>query len=146
MGVGRTLRLTPVGGMIFRSRNHMKLLATFFFTILVSSPLTAQQSQSCKSNPYLVGQCFKLHGRASVVNGPGLIIWRIGTGRILGVQGEEENIPDTLSEALHKGGDVYRTDVFGDFEVCPLTKSKPGEMQWVCVESASHLVIRENTH
>jgi hypothetical protein len=114
--------------------------------MLIATSLSAQPSQSCKSNPDLVGQYFKVHGRARVVNGPGLIIWHIGTSRILGVEGEEENIPDNLSKALHKGSDVYGTDVFGDFEVCPLTKSKPGEMQWVCVESASRLVIRENTH
>ncbi len=74
------------------------------------------------------------------------VIWHIGTDRILGVGDEDEIIPDGLSKALSKPGDVYGRDVFGDFEVCPLTKSKAGEMQVVCVASASHLVVRENTH
>jgi hypothetical protein len=30
--------------------------------------------------------------------------------------------------------------VFGDYEVCPLAKDRPGWMRDVCVESASHLV------
>ena len=32
--------------------------------------------------------------------------------------------------------------VFGDFEVCPFTEEKPGEMQMVCVQNASHLKLQ----
>jgi len=35
-------------------------------------------------------------------------------------------------------------DVYGNFEVCPFTESKPNEMQMVCVESAIHLVAKKN--
>ena len=34
-------------------------------------------------------------------------------------------------------------DVFGDYEVCPISKEKTGEMQMVCVESVSRLVIKD---
>jgi hypothetical protein len=97
-------------------------------------------------NRRVVGECFKIHGRVRVVNGAGTVIWRIGTDRKLWVE-DEELIPENLAGAMYKNkGDVYGRDVFGDFEVCPFTKSKEGEMQIVCVESATHLVVRENTH
>jgi hypothetical protein len=74
-----------------------------------------------------------------------MVIWRIGTDRLFEVE-DEEDIPHSLNRAVSKPGDAYGRDIFGDFEVCPLTKSKGGEMQMVCVESADHLVVRENTH
>jgi hypothetical protein len=99
-----------------------------------------------ESNPKVVDQCFKIHGRVRVVNGAGTVIWRIGTDRLLDVE-DEELIPDNLGHAIYKKpGDVYGRDVFGDFEVCPFTKSTEGEMQKVCVESANHLVVKDNTH
>jgi TonB family protein len=33
-------------------------------------------------------------------------------------------------------------ELFGDFEICPFTPVRKGEMQMVCVESASHLIRR----
>jgi hypothetical protein len=33
---------------------------------------------------------------------------------------------------------------YGDFVVCPFTPDKPDHMQMVCVESVSHLVVRQN--
>lgn len=124
----------------------MKVFPLALLAVLFTMSLHGQQVPSCKGNAHLVGQCFKVHGRVRIVNGAGMVIWRIGTDRILEVEDEEIIIPDGLSKAVSKPGDVYGRDIFGDFEVCPLTKSKPGEMQMVCVESASHLVIRENTH
>jgi hypothetical protein len=79
----------------------------------------------------------------SVGNGIGMTIWHVGTDRVLAVGDVDIIIPDNLSDAVFKNGDIYSRDVFGDFEVCPFTKSKEGQMQWVCVESASHLVVRE---
>jgi hypothetical protein len=34
--------------------------------------------------------------------------------------------------------------IYGDFEVCPFTSERKGAMQFVCIESASHLVARRN--
>jgi hypothetical protein len=112
--------------------------------ILTTTPFFGQQAKSCKNNPQVVDQCFNIHGRVRVVNGAGTVIWRIGTDRLLEVE-DEELVPANFSKAMYGNGDVYGRDVFGDFEVCPFTKSKPGEMQMVCVESASRLVVRDNT-
>jgi hypothetical protein len=142
--------LSKTGGVHrAESLDQVKVMKAFSLTllaVLLTTYLHGQQGRSCKGNPDLVGQCFTVHGRVRIVNGAGMVIWRIGTDRILRAEDEEIIIPDSLSKALSKPGDVYGRDIFGDFEVCPLTKSKPGEMQTVCVASASHLVIRENTH
>jgi hypothetical protein len=113
--------------------------------IILITPICAQQTKSCKESPEVVGKCFQIHGRVRVVNGAGTVIWRIGTDRLLEVE-DEELVPANFSKAMYGLGDVYGRDVFGDFEVCPFTKSKSGEMQMVCVESASRLVVRDNTH
>jgi hypothetical protein len=95
---------------------------------------------SCKRDPDIVGACFTVHGRLSYWNGaPSLRISRIGTRRILGVHTETapENVPKLWGE------DVFATDIYGDFNVCPFTKEKPGHMQMVCIESASHLIAKQ---
>ena len=131
--------------MYLKDTGAMKIVYISVFAALLAAPLQSQQGRRCQGNPDVVGQCFKLHGRVRIVNGAGMVIWRIGTDRMLEVE-DEENVPRSLSKAMSKPGDAYGRDVFGDFEVCPLAKSKPGEMQMVCVKSAVHLVVRENTH
>ena len=123
----------------------MEIRFLALLAILTTTPLFAQQTKSCKDSPRVIGQCFQIHGRVRVVNGAGTVIWRIGTDRLLEVE-DEELVPANFSKAVYGPGDVYGRDVFGDFEVCPFSKSKPGEMQMVCVESASRLVVRDNTH
>lgn len=120
----------------------MKIFYLAVFASLLAAPLQSQQDRLCKGNPDLVDQCFKVHGRVRIVNGTGMVIWRIGTDRLLGVE-DEETIPHNLSKALFKYDAKWGSDVYGDFEVCPFTKRKPEEMQMVCVESASRLVVRK---
>ena len=62
-------------------------------------------------------------------------IWRIGTKPILGMTRE---LPASLSRWMEEEDDV----IYADFLVCPLTRQVPGEMQFVCVESARHMVHR----
>ncbi len=62
---------------------------------------------------------------------------------MLGVPyGDEDGDPEIVSlpDVLEKT-DILNQAVFADFVVCPLTKEKPGAMQMVCVESATHLVL-----
>lgn len=94
--------------------------------------------QACKSDPDIVGECFTVHGRLSAWNGtPTMRIWRIGTKRILGVH--DDIMPESLT--FQVGWDV---DAYGDFQVCPFTKKRPGEMQMVCIEQAKHLLIKKD--
>jgi hypothetical protein len=119
----------------------MKSWTVLVALITLAIPSIAQRGRACKSNPELVGPCFQLHGRVFYSNGtPSLRIWRVGTDRILGVlPPENEIIPGNLSQAL-RGWD---REVFADLEVCPFTKQAAGAMQMVCVEAASHIVVRK---
>ena len=94
----------------------------------------------CKSNPQLVAACFTVHGRLSAYNGtPSLRIWPIDTHRLLGILKDEDPlaIPESIRNTVGFGKDIY-----GDFLVCPFTKSKPGQMQFVCVEAVSNVQVQ----
>ena len=59
--------------------------------MLGQQPRANKAADHCKNNAYLVGQCFRLHGRAFFSNGtPSLRIWHVGTKRILGVSAHPE--------------------------------------------------------
>jgi hypothetical protein len=97
----------------------------------------AEQVQACKTDPDIIGECFTVHGRLSAWNGsPTMRIWRVGTNRILGDH-YDWPLPEDLAE--HMNWDV---EAWGDFEVCPFRKERPGVMQMVCVEAASHVSYR----
>ena len=122
--------------------------------VVLSAAVTLGQQQSrsdenqrlCEGNSELVGQCFQIRGRAFASNGtPDLRIWRIGTKRILGVTAsataDDEEDPIAPRNLLGALGATEHF-VFGDFEVCPFTTEREGEMQIVCVERADNLVIK----
>jgi hypothetical protein len=120
-------------------------------SVLVAPGATSQpvpKLKPCKGNPSLVGACYTVHGRFRFHDGaPSSRVWIVGTHRMLGVdettnvekdRAEVPWIPANLESRVGPG-----IDVFGDYEVCPLSKEKAGEMQFVCVESAAHLVIKD---
>ena len=120
----------------------MSCLAIVLVLLLAGAP--AQDAGepgtvTCKNDPQVVGECFPVHGRLSFWNGtPSLRLWNIRTNRILGVR--TETAPENVMSLW--GPDRFEKDIFGDFEVCPFTKEKPGHMQMVCIESASHLTAK----
>ena len=68
---------------------------------------------------------------------PGMRIWRVGTKRIFGVlPAEDEIVPEPLKKYVGLMPNLY-----GDLLACPFTAPRPGEMQMVCIEAASHLVV-----
>lgn len=107
----------------------------FWLSAWLLLPLGAAE-QPCKANPGLAGSCFVARGRMRAYNGnPTFRIWKIGTGRLLGVTGVHPGEEPILPAGLACGFDC---DVFADFEVCPFTRERPGVMQRVCVESAAN--------
>ena len=113
--------------------------------VAFGSNLMASQGQidpkaGCRRNPGVVDRCRTVHGRLFVSNGtPSMRMWPVGTQRILGVlPSEEELVPDVVKRHAN-----FETRLYGDFEVCPFTREKAGEMQFVCVESASNLVAEQ---
>jgi hypothetical protein len=120
-------------------------LSLLFVPLVVLSAGASTLGSQCKGNRELVDACFKVHGRAYFSNGtPSLRIWQAGTRDVLGVtrhaladDADAPIAPGSLINAL----DGFEHFVYGDFEVCPFTKKKRGEMQMVCMESATKLVV-----
>lgn len=115
-------------------------------SILAQSP-AEHVTGSCRARSDLVGKCFIVRARLSVYNGtPSIRLWRIGSKRLLGVLDPEDvsgepgqsTIPATI-----KGKLDWDKEIFGDFLVCPLSRSVPGRMQTVCVESGKNLIVRK---
>ncbi len=110
--------------------------------LLLASLSPAESEQPCKGNPYQVAPCFTARGRLTIyVGSPSARIWRIGTKRILGVSERYSHIrrmPKPLEERLNPGVAIY-----GDFEVCPFAQERPGQMQFVCIESASNVAVKK---
>jgi hypothetical protein len=50
--------------------------------------------------------------------------------------------PIAPSNLSFKHGDE---DIYGDFEVCPFTPERKGVMWFVCIESASKLVVKRSS-
>ncbi len=101
----------------------------------------------CKDNPKIVGACYSVHGRLS--RGADTVIlrlWPAGTKRMLGVTGgptlDDADAPIWPQSLKFTSGDE---DIYGDFEVCPFTPERKGAMQFVCIESASHVVIKRQS-
>jgi hypothetical protein len=127
------------------------MVRRFIFTLLLlassntpaQSPLPEGKERPCHQHPQLVGSCFRVRGLLSVYNGsPALRIWKVGTRRVLGISDQRfakagyKNVPDHVKSKLEKNAAL-----FGNFLVCPFTYPKPREMQLVCIDSATHLVV-----
>jgi hypothetical protein len=134
-------RNTTIEAVMVRAALASTLVAA---TSLFASASHAERGTPCAQSHAIVGQCFVVHGRMFFPNGnPPVRISRLGTKRILGVLDGAKNdasddvLPADLRSRLGPEWDKY--DVFGDFEVCPLTQERPGHMQFVCLKRAQHV-------
>jgi hypothetical protein len=139
------------GGFLVRQsgRKGFRTSAVFIIAtaaVLASPVFAAGGPGACAASPKLVDACFTVHGRLSLWNGaPAFRIWPIGTKRMLGVNGAD-NDPDAASpipDAVARLRATDMTQVYGDYRVCPFSVSKPGHMQFVCIDRASNLSARE---
>src|SRR5215471_15166179 len=122
------------------------LLLSIALSVAAKPPVP--QARSCRARSDLVGKCFKVHGRLSVYNGtPSIRLWPVGSRRLLGVIDPKDVsnapgpsiLPKSIGEKLD-----WDKNVFGDFLVCPLTRSQPGKMQTICIESGKNLKIEKH--
>jgi hypothetical protein len=67
------------------------------------------------------------------------MIWLLGTKRIVAVSDTE--IPSTLGKYLDMTSPDH-SDIYGDFEICPLGPDRPGHMRPACVTSGVKLVVQ----
>jgi len=92
----------------------------------------------CRARTDIVAPCFEVRGRLSFWNGaPSARIWPVGSKRMLGVHA------DVLPPALAAKKDGFDTELWALFTVCPLTRSQPQHMQFVCIESWRNLSVRQ---
>jgi hypothetical protein len=124
-----------------REETPVRLRRIFFGTIALIVLVGPTARAACRTHPDLVGPCFHVRGRAALYNGnPTVRIWKVGTRRLLGVSDRRCQAPDCepLPAAL-RALLSWDHPVFGDFELCPFTRARPGVMQFVCVAAASHM-------
>jgi hypothetical protein len=127
-------------------------IATSSLLLLVALAANAHAGNgtytACHDNPTLVGNCFSVHGRLTTKNGgPAMPLWVTGTHRLLGVMecwrdlNHCSALPDNVAFAKdYPPGELL---TYGDFVVCPFTRSHPGWMQFVCIDKASRLVVEQ---
>jgi hypothetical protein len=100
----------------------------------------------CAARPDVVGPCFDLRGRLSFWNGaPSARIWPMGTKRLLGVHADV--LPPALDAAMARFDPQQRFDIeaWARFTVCPLSRSRIGHMQFVCIEAWRNLSFRRRS-
>jgi hypothetical protein len=125
----------------------VKAWAAPLLALLLADIAEAAQTPPCRSHPDLVGRCRTAHDRFMFTNGtPGKRIWVVGTHRMLGISeapghGSEgiESLPVNMQAVI---GRSWRIWVYGDFEICPFARQRPGEMQMVCVARARRLYVQ----
>jgi hypothetical protein len=79
-------------------------------------------------------------------------MWKIGTKRLLGIysgpsvyhgrlssDNEHPEFPANVEKIWNPR--TFLTNLYGDFEVCPLAPEHAGAMRPVCVESAKNLFV-----
>lgn len=124
------------------------LVAIAAITTLLAA--AAPGKTPCEASPKIVGKCFRVHGRLNIWQGnPTFRIWRVGTHRIFGVNtaGNDDDesadvLPAEVRSAMPIGPDAELNNVYGDYLVCPFSRSRPGWMQYVCIAKASHVVAK----
>jgi hypothetical protein len=84
--------------------------------------------------------CFTHHGRLSSQNGIALMLWLIGTRRIVALENDVEKVPHLIRPYLEMTSPRH-SYIYGDFVVCPVEHDVPGHMRRVCVAGAERLVI-----
>ncbi|MFH0796018.1 MAG: hypothetical protein V2A65_03060 [Candidatus Omnitrophota bacterium] len=115
----------------------MRILLTCLFLFVTLT--VADDTCTCGGEYQVIGPPFKVHGRLSMWNGnPSMRIWIIGTKRMLGIR-EGTQLPENLEKLLIG----FDTEVYGDFTVCHLAPYAEGDMQIVCVQAASNLIVKK---
>ncbi len=74
---------------------------------------------------------------------PSARIGPVGSKRLFGVS--QDVLPPGLVATLDRfdANNRFDTEVWASFTVCLFTRSAPGHMQFVCIESWRHVAIRE---
>ncbi len=127
---------------------NLSFILLLIFVVAVTSVARADEKSPCDKNPSpIVEKCFKIRGRLSFFNGtPSFRIWVIGTHHRLHVTDwwsrNEEELPSNVRELLPPRDHIYETEIYGNYEVCPLDKERKGWALPICIKSASNLYAK----
>ena len=124
-------------------RNSTAIMKRLCAMLLLVFPAFGAQPK-CKGNPKVVDACYTVHGRLNLgADTVRVRLWSVGTKRMLGIAGGP--LINDAEDPIYPASLKFTSDteaIYGDFEVCPFTHEKPGAMQLVCIESASHVVVK----
>jgi hypothetical protein len=109
------------------------------FWLATSTAAAGQISWKCQAQP--VETCAKRHGRLSSQNGVALKIWLTGTTRMVGLENDFEDLPQLVQKYLDMTS-ANHSNIFGDFDICPLEPDTPGHLRRACVVGAEKLVVQ----
>ena len=117
------------------------MFAMFMLFIVVG--VSAHQDRAAQCASVSGGAAtITVHGRLYGANGggSGFRIWIVGTRRIVWLSPKiDPAIPDTIASAFKP----FDEELYGDFDVVPLARDRPGVMREVCFVSGEHLVVRD---
>jgi len=116
---------------------------------LASAVAFPASAMECRDDPAVVEACFTIHGRLAIAAGGEIQVWPSGTNRLLQLT-YPPDLPQSLTswpyisprlEKLLRAGEA---DVWGDFDVCPLTYDIPGQRRLICIQSGARLGVVTN--
>jgi hypothetical protein len=124
-------------------RNWTRAVLSLSLALNAAPTIAAAAKPSCMTSPAVVSPCFSLRGRLSIYNGSYVErLWPVGTKRLIALVNTDDtdaDLPKSLTRRFDLGPPTT-VAIFGVYEVCPITRQRPGVMQHACLVKASHLV------
>ncbi len=121
------------------------------FTTIVAGQQKSPEQPRCNPREFS-GRCYWTRGRLRAYDGtPAIRLWIVGTHRLLGISSgpgaekydpldnEHPQIPGEIMKKF-----TLQSQVYGDFEVCPLEQRRRGTMQQACIAGARNLSVVES--
>jgi hypothetical protein len=113
-------------------RTHVVACCILVALLLVVPVVRGEQSgrpaSAWRSSTPPVEACFTHRGRLSSQNGVARMMWLIGTTRIVKVENDDGEIPSVVEKYLEITSPNH-SDIYGEFDICPLAPDKPGHMR-----------------
>jgi hypothetical protein len=92
------------------------------------------------------GPCRQVRGRMDLWNGASTLrMWEVGTHRMLSIENPLDELPPPVRAIWNRSGDPdwrFSISIYGDYNVCAVSRSRPGWMQRVRVTDAHNLTVR----
>jgi hypothetical protein len=146
-----TFMSTHMGNSVCASRILLLVTLLAAGCLLVSgAPQRAPKRKIACKTPENAASCYWAHGRLSFYNGtPSYRMWKIGTDRILAIHSgptvkrgddRDNSNPELPVNVEHAFRTPY-SQIFADYEICPLEPQVARKMQRVCIEAAKNIVV-----